>query len=95
MWTTNNANCFDECNVASGVFFTTFDSKHFQFNGYCEYLLTSDDCGGEATGGASSDYMYRVTMKSHDCPGSNRAMCNTTVHIVIGVSPELIVRFLS
>jgi len=68
------------------MFFTTFDSKRFQFNGNCEYLLASDDCGGAVTGGASSNYTYRVTVKSRDCPGSNRAMCETSVHIIIGVS---------
>jgi len=87
-WNTNDLNCFDECTVAAGMFFTTFDSKHFQFNGNCEYLLASDDCGGE---GASSIYTYRVTVKSHDCPGSNRAMCETSVHIIIGVSVDFFV----
>uniref|UniRef100_F6SVM8 VWFD domain-containing protein n=1 Tax=Ciona intestinalis TaxID=7719 RepID=F6SVM8_CIOIN len=71
--------CYTTCSAVGGAYYKTFDGLRTSFRGSCEYLMATDNCWGN-----NDNYDYRITVKSHDCPGSNNAMCATTVTAILG-----------
>ncbi|CAK8679253.1 unnamed protein product [Clavelina lepadiformis] len=77
--TVSEVNCYTRCDFTAGSFYTTFDDRHYQFLGACEYTLATDQCSL-----STDSYKFWIKAQSSYCPGSNTAMCGTTIHAMFG-----------
>ncbi|KAK0156051.1 Mucin-5B [Merluccius polli] len=75
-WQCTKNQCYGTCSVYGDGHFVTFDKKHFNFDGSCEYTLAQDNCTGQGNG------TFRVITENVPC-GTTGTTCSKTIKVFL------------
>ncbi|MEE6508123.1 hypothetical protein FKM82_019102 [Ascaphus truei] len=81
-WTCTNAVCYGTCTVYGNGHYITFDDRHYDYDGNCEYVAAQDYCGPN-----HSDGNFSVITENIPC-GTTGVTCSKAIKVFLG-STEL------
>ncbi|XP_029767907.1 mucin-2 [Terrapene carolina triunguis] len=76
-WTCTNNVCFGTCTIYGSGHYISFDGKHYDFDGHCEYVAAQDYCGEDLDGS------FSIVTVNVPC-GTTGVTCSKAIKIFLG-----------
>ncbi|KAH1171113.1 hypothetical protein KIL84_006731 [Mauremys mutica] len=76
-WTCTDNVCYGTCTVYGSGHYISFDGKHYDFDGHCEYVAAQDYCGKDHNGS------FRIVTVNVPC-GTTGVTCSKAIKIFLG-----------
>ncbi|KAM9149377.1 mucin-2-like [Pangshura tecta] len=76
-WTCTNNVCYGTCTVYGSGHYISFDGKHYDFDGHCEYVAAQDYCGEDPSGS------FSIVTVNVPC-GTTGVTCSKAIKIFLG-----------
>ncbi|KAG6931056.1 mucin 2, oligomeric mucus/gel-forming, partial [Chelydra serpentina] len=76
-WTCTKNVCYGTCTVYGSGHYVSFDGKHYDFDGHCEYVAAQDYCGEDPNGS------FSIVTVNVPC-GTTGVTCSKAIKIFLG-----------
>ncbi|XP_074921935.1 mucin-2 [Chelonoidis abingdonii] len=76
-WTCTDNVCYGTCTVYGSGHYISFDGKHYDFDGHCEYVAAQDYCGKDRSGS------FSIVTVNVPC-GTTGVTCSKAIKIFLG-----------
>ncbi|CAM5149636.1 unnamed protein product [Natator depressus] len=76
-WTCTNHVCYGTCTVYGSGHYISFDGKHYDFDGHCEYVAAQDYCGEDPRGS------FSIVTVNVPC-GTTGVTCSKAIKLFLG-----------
>ncbi|XP_034624665.1 mucin-2 [Trachemys scripta elegans] len=77
-WTCTNNVCYGTCTIYGSGHYISFDGKHYDFDGHCEYVAAQDYCGKDPKNGSFSIVTVNVPC------GTTGVTCSKAIKVFLG-----------